>query len=464
MATYSPRSGRVTLEQQVEGNIRTVAVASRSAVNAEGLAFVLCENQATALLRGADGWGPVVTARRNIAAFSDYRDPALLKRLQYAYGIQAEPAHPATRWPSVAVVGNRGLPQLRKRRSEDSARQELPASGQRGGEAASASDGELLTPKSVRAGLFGRVGLRDPHVVQLPDGTPYVRDGCLYLTMTCAGLGFFQQAHWGVFALDLNDLSRLEQVAQLYFTRDGKVLGDHAGQIVVDGDRHHVLVSSWGDFEPGTIHTRYTVTADDVLSGTHVLESQPLRLPTSAGSWDPAVTRVGDRWYVAFVASPSQHGTFDFHPALAASSPGGSYDEGLELVGEDDSSHQCEGPILAPVSDALVSTPSAEGPVAAAHLTNAPDGAESDIQWRLLASDRTAAEFPVYDLQMRRVGTLNAPYGTNIPHPQVVTVPGPRGPRHLLITFDGTPFGESVLGYGTHGDLVVLEAQPDSVA
>jgi len=41
------------------------------------------------------------------------------------------------------------------------------------------------------------------------------------------------------------------------------VLGDHAGQLVRDGDRWLVLTSSWGDFTPGSIHVRHTTTTDD---------------------------------------------------------------------------------------------------------------------------------------------------------------------------------------------------------
>jgi hypothetical protein len=29
---------------------------------------------------------------------------------------------------------------------------------------------------------------------------------------------------------------------------------------------------------------------------------------------------------------------------------------------------------------------------------------------------------------------------------------------HLMVTFDGTPYGMQVLGYGGHGDVVVMRA------
>jgi hypothetical protein len=35
----------------------------------------------------------------------------------------------------------------------------------------------------------------------------------------------------------------------------------------------------------------------------------------------------------------------------------------------------------------------------------------------------------------------------------------PEGDGWLMLTFDGTRYGGAVLGYGTHGDVVVMRAQ-----
>ncbi len=78
----------------------------------------------------------------------------------------------------------------------------------------------------------------------------------------------------------------------------------------------------------------------------------------------------------------------------------------------------------------------------------------------MLASDGDARRYPVYDLRMRRLGDLDAPYGTNIPHPAVVRAGRGRRDPWWLITFDGTAWREDVLGYGTHGDFVVMAAPP----
>jgi hypothetical protein len=336
------------------------------------LAFVLCENQVTVLVDTGRGWQPRLTERGKVRARVDLRVPALLDTHRYAYG---------------------------------------------------STDGQSL--RDVRWGLFGMTGLRDQHLVQHSDGTPYLRDGKAYLTATCAGLGFFPQAHWGVFTLDLAQPRRLEQVGHLFFRRDGLLLGDHAGQLVRHEDRWIVATSSWGDFDFNGVHVRHLVTDIEVLHGVHLLETEPTRLPTGMSSWDPGVTLVDGRWHVSFVESPSQR-PWSFRPALAAGPQGArSWDEDLALVGAATDLHRCEGPVLARVHG----------------------------QWRLLASDGNARHYPVFNLQMRRVGRLDAPYPSNIPHPQLVPL---EDGGFLLVTFDGTPYAGRVMGYGGHGDVLVM--------
>lgn len=356
--------GVATIEVTVAGTTTVVGSAPVALPATFGFAVVVNENAVTVLADTGAGWQPLLTERDGVRALIDLRDPKVLRRLHYAW----EGAH----------VGR------------------------------------------VRAGYFGQAGVRDPHVVQYADGRPYIRNGKLYLTLTNAGLGFFQQAHWGVWTLDLRDPTRLEQVAILFFARDGVVLGDHAGQIVVDGDEFVVAMSSWGDFDFAGVHVRYTRTKVDVLSGVHVLATTPMPLPTDVSSWDPAMARINGRWHVAFVESPAQSPAFVFHPALAS----GSSLESLTLVGADRTVDQTEGTIIQRI----------------------------DGDWYVLASDGDARVYKVYDLRLRLQGTLDAPYGTNIPHPMVVPVLG----RHWLLTFDGTQYAEPILGYGGHGDFIVM--------
>ena len=192
-------------------------------------------------------------------------------------------------------------------------------------------------------------------------------------------------------------------------------------------DRWLVATSSWGDFAFDGVHVRHVVTREDILHGVHVLETERTPLPTDVSAWDPGMTRIDGRWHVGFVESPSQK-PFDFHPALAVAPSGADWDEKLELVGAARDLHQCEGPILTSVGGA----------------------------WWLVASDGGARVYPVFDLEMTRVGELDAPYGTNIPHPQLVPL---ADGGHLLVTFDGTQYFEDVLGYGSHGDVLVMRSR-----
>jgi hypothetical protein len=378
LAVYE--AGQARIEVIRDGVPSVVGVADAALTPPFGFAFVVCENQVTVLADSGAGFQPLLTRRDEVAALIDLRRPEVLGAHRYGYG-------------------SRG--------------------------------GGSVTVRRARAGYFGQAGVRDPHVVQWSDGTPYIRDGKLYLTLTNAGLGFFQQAHWGVWRLDLDDPRRLEQVAVLFFARGGVVLGDHAGQIVWDERRRafHLMMSSWGDFAFRGVHVRYATTKADVLSGVHVIPTAPLPLPTPVSSWDPALTRIRGRWHVGFVESPSQT-PFSFHPALAVGRPGGGFTD-LALAGRDESVDQTEGTILQRVGG----------------------------RWHLLASDGDARQYRVYDLAVRFQGTLHAPYGTNIPHPMVVPVPDRGRTRWLMLTFDGTQFAEPVLGYGGHGDFLVMEAQ-----
>lgn len=374
---YSADRQQVSIEVHRGADTRVVGQAKVQLQTPFTFAFALCENQVTALVDDGGGWQPVLTNRDQVAELIDLRDPKALSGFTFGYG---------------ARNGEVGL-------------------------------------GAVTAGPFGMVGVRDPHLVQRPDGTPYVRDGLAYLTFTCAGLGFFQQAHWGVFTLDLEDPTKLTQVAHLYTSRDGLLVGDHAGQVIVDepAGQFTAFTSSWGDFDGSGVHVRHAVTSADVLAGVHLLETEPLALPTKVSSWDPAVTRIDDKWHVAFVESPSQD-PFDFHPALATGPSGSTYDDGLQLIGADTSRHQCEGPILQQI----------EG------------------KWYLLASDGDQRQYRVYDLSVKSLGALDAPYGTNIPHPQLIPRPGG---GYLMVTFDGKQYAEDVLGYGGHGDVIIMSSQ-----
>jgi hypothetical protein len=299
------------------------------------------------------------------------------------------------------------------------------------------ADGQVT---DVRAGAFGQLGLRDVRLVSEADGTP-VRDGRrLLITATHAGPGFFDAAHTGVWALDPDGWVP-EHLCDLFFRRPDRqtrpgVYGDHATHLVRDGGRWLVATSTWGDFDGHTGRSRRSATVAatlaetdaDLLAGQHVLDTRPLGLPTdglrSVGVWDPHLVRIGGRWHVGFVSASR---FFRFHPALAV---GDDLDH-LELRAADPTRTATEGTTLVRV----------------------------DGDWVVLASDGRRgprahrAAYPVFDLALRQTGRLDAPYPTNIPWPTVVDT----GRGWVMVTFDGTRVGGELVGYGSHGDLVVAQ-------
>jgi hypothetical protein len=304
-----------------------------------------------------------------------------------------------------------------------------------------------VTLSSVRAGYFGETGLRDPHLVTYANGRPYLKDGKAYFTFTQAGLAFFETAHWGVWTIDLKTYE-LEQVGNLFFQRDGMdaVLGDHAGHIVVDekNDRWILAMSTWGNFSFERVQINYATVSrsKNVLHGVHILKTQQLpvpveQLPTAhVGQWDPHLVHIGKRWYLGFVNASK---FFVFYPALARTAPGADFTALSELVGADSQKNATEGTVLQRFGGT----------------------------WYLMASngDDSPAEirnqYPIYDLSMRQVGALDAPHPTNIPWPMVFPVPlRDHRDKWLLVTFNGTQYYENVLGYGTHGDVIVMRARP----
>ena len=374
LVRWKAQTSRVTLEVRTGGRTRVLRRRKVRLRGGAGLAFALCENQVTALVDTGAGWQPVLTERDKVAALVDLRREATLDRFRYGWGTTD------------------------------------------------------VTASDVRAGLFGMTGLRDPHLVQHADGSPYAREGRQFLTWTCAGLGPFPQAHWTVWSFDPASPRDMRLESQLFSRRDGLVLGDHAGHLVRHQDRWVLAMSSWGNFAPGNIHVRHAETGADLLSGVHVIDTAPTPLPTKHGTWDPSLLLHDGSWRVAFVESPSQK-PWNFHPALARGheGSGGPWSDGLELVAAAEELKKCEGPIFTRV------------------------GSET---W-LLASDKVGQHYPVLDLDGRRRGRLDAPYLTNIPHPQLVPDPGG---GWWMITFDNTQYAERVMGYGGHGDVVLMHS------
>ena len=298
-----------------------------------------------------------------------------------------------------------------------------------------------LPPGGGVAGGFGQLGLRDTRFVTGEDGHPVREDGVLWLTATSAGPGFFDTAHTSVWRLDPDTLE-VSHSADLFFRRTDRpgVFGDHATHLVRSGDGWLVTTSTWGDFEapttragrrtPAGLRVTLADSGADLLHGAHVLDTRELPLPVDAldsiATWDPHLVRRDGQWLVGFV---SARRFFDFHPALAA---GPTLDD-LRLLGAATDRTSTEGTTLVDVDGRMV--------------VLASDGRDSRRGLR--------ARFPAYDLTMTETGALDAPYPTNLPWPTLAQVDG----RWLMVTFDGRARGGKLLGYGTHGDLVVMRSR-----
>ena len=284
----------------------------------------------------------------------------------------------------------------------------------------------------LRHGAFGQIGLRDLRLVTHADGTAYHEDdGRVLLTATSAGPGPFPTGHASVWSLHPGRLE-LQHRADLFFRRPDRagVYGDHACHLLRDGDRWRVAASTWGDFDRTRDDVSVGVTlaesTDDLTRGVHVLDTRPLALPvtgfTSVGVWDPHLVRTDDGWLVGYV---SARRFFRFHPVLA------------------------HGPDL----DRLTVRAAATG----RRATEGTTLLRVDGSWRVLASDgregRRAqrARFPVLDLDLAETGALDAPYPTNIPWPTLL----PTDEGWLMVTFNGTAYGGPLVGYGSHGTVVV---------
>jgi hypothetical protein len=387
VACYDRATQTVAIEVVKRGRLYRLIQANAALGQSFTFAFVLNENNVIALADSGQGFVPLV--RANVASVLDMRDPAVLGRYRYGFGARA--------------------------------------------------DSGTIALDRVKAGYWGKAGVRDPHVITWADGTPFIANGKVYLTLTNAGLGFFQFAHWGVYTLDLAD-NTLRQIGKIFWERDGVVVGDHAGHIVYDDTigAFRLLVSNWGTFSGNGVLINAATVHGDILHGVHVVRNPSvLQLPTTVSRWDPHMARINGVWYVAFVESPSQN-PFNFHPALAVGPRSGQF-ANFRLVGRDASHTMTEGMVMQKIGGkwyVLCSSAPAEGPPAGGH-------------------------YDIYDLKMRFVGFLNAPYpANNIPHPMVFPVPvtETQSTRWQMVTFEGTQYYENVLGYGTHGDFLVMKA------
>lgn len=291
---------------------------------------------------------------------------------------------------------------------------------------------------SWAAGPFGQLGLRDLRIATHADGSALrLDDGRVLLTATSAGPGWFDTGHTSLWTFD-PATADIERRGALYVTRPdvAGVRGDHASHLLRDDGEWLLATSTWSTL-PSEPRRRAEARVDvvvgrsaaDLSTGEHVVATRRLDLPAPAGTvglWDPHLVREDAGWLVGYVRARR---FFDFHPMLAT---GPSLDQLRERASADERT-ATEGITLAVVDGERIAL--------------ASDGADSARGLR--------RRFPVFDLDLRETGVLEAPYGTNIPWPTLVAPSADGEPWHV-VTFDGTPAGGRLPGYGTHGDVVVM--------
>ncbi len=305
-----------------------------------------------------------------------------------------------------------------------------------------------------RSGCFGQLGLRDIRVVTHADGTPYRVDDGVLLTASSAGPGGFRTAHTSVWSFtppretsgpDAGPV--LTHRGDLFFRRPPAeeqpgAFGDHATHVVRDGDRWLVATSTWGTFDQKRhphVSTTLATSTDDLTQGQHVLDTVALDLPTtgftSVGTWDPHLVKAdldgsGETWTVGYVSAERW---FRFHPVLAT----GPDLDSLALRAAAKDRIACEGTTVARIGE----------------------------QWWVLGSDGPDGRrderqaYPVFDLDLVQRGVIDAEHPSNIPWPSLWQNSVEHADDWWLIGFDGTPYGGPLLGYGTHGDVLLQRAR-----
>ncbi|HEY8981845.1 MAG TPA: hypothetical protein VIU15_19945 [Streptomyces sp.] len=298
--------------------------------------------------------------------------------------------------------------------------------------------GEGATFARVQAGPFGQFGLRDVSLVRNADGTPYVDDdGVLHFTATSSGVGYAHQAHTSVWRMDPADPVRMEQVGSHFFSYEGLLMGNHGGQLVRDADRgRFIALSCGGNLPRPGVTIRHGIGGEELLRGVYVIRSRRVELPFKEAAWDPALRLIDGRWHWAYVNVTDFQPSLRFRPVLAAAARGRDYDEDVRIRKEDDYwPNNNEGCRLQQFGD----------------------------RWYLLTSDAESRQYVVRDMEMRPHRALDALFPLGTPFPEVFPLTGPGGKdRWLMVTSDERAYeegsGHPVLGYGVHGDVIVMQA------
>lgn len=194
------------------------------------------------------------------------------------------------------------------------------------------SAGSSASLRRAESILSCGTGQADPQVVQHADGTPYIRDGRLFVCFTTRGFEQIPDSYQGVYSLDISSFELRLEGALFFGDGDGIMHGYHATKVVYDDRRQKFLVMT--TTHGGTHSLAWCETSDDILHGMHYLECTELDFPhnlsrggkkegnneTVSGAEDPDFfydAKAG-KWRLAYCAldgtkSGGQHLTYVTH-------------------------------------------------------------------------------------------------------------------------------------------------------
>lgn len=179
--------------------------------------------------------------------------------------------------------------------------------------------GEYIQICRAASYLSCGTGQADPQVVQHRDGTPYIKDGRLYVCFTTRGFEMIPDSYQGVYSIGLNGFGLKLEGALFFGEGDGLLHGFHATKVVYDDASGEFLVITTSH---GGDHTlAWASSKADILHGMHYLECSELMFPhcytadhsyntedpdffydDDAGEWRLAYCAVVDKSYVTFLA------------------------------------------------------------------------------------------------------------------------------------------------------------------
>jgi hypothetical protein len=274
-AHYDVRTGNTYIECRSGGNPPVVYANEPSGTTLQsGDKLSLCLNGVNvyALITKADGrqyrGSPV-----NVKSFFDFRHITLLESAKWFFGATSNGAGNVARWSKFEVS------------------------------------------------TFGAVGLRDFAWVKYEDGTPYVLNGKLYFTATCAGVGNssggnpYTASHQGIFSFDPITLE-IKKTGRTLIRYDGYVAGHHAGQLLFNRFNKQWLITAT-DFGTSDLHGDLKILCAksfdrNILHTNGVYFAEVVNFGIANSVWDANWMYIGGEWKIAITVSdsPSKAGLF----------------------------------------------------------------------------------------------------------------------------------------------------------